>query len=129
KALRDVKAVHGSFYKIGNWTEDWHLTLALKHLGWKLVRPQDCMVATVPVSRIRSLFKQRERWAHGYLQTLSQFGWTKVTRTLWLKQIGLLFSIVTRILFLILFALIISKRAALIAWWQIPIMTVFLADS
>jgi hypothetical protein len=33
RALYDVKAHYGAFYDQDNWTEDWFLTIALKHLG------------------------------------------------------------------------------------------------
>ena len=64
-ALRDVKRVYGEVYDPDNWTEDWKLTIALKHLRWGMVRPQDCLATTVPVSDARGLFLQRERWAPG----------------------------------------------------------------
>lgn len=34
QVLRDMRAAHGSFYREDNWTEDWYLAMALKHLGW-----------------------------------------------------------------------------------------------
>ena len=67
-ALREVKRVYGEVYDPDNWTEDWKLTIALKHLRWGMVRPQDCLATTVPVSDARGLFLQRERWARGYIQ-------------------------------------------------------------
>ena len=79
RALYDVKAHYGAFYDQDNWTEDWFLTIALKHLGWRMLRPQDCMAATVPVPTLRGLFTQRVRWARGYLQTLRKFGFTRYT--------------------------------------------------
>ena len=48
--------------------EDWKLTIALRHTRWQMIRPQDCLVSTVPVTRIPALLHQRERWARGYLR-------------------------------------------------------------
>lgn len=128
-ALRDIKNIYGTVYDPTNWTEDWKLTIALRHTRWRTIRPQDCLVSTVPVSRIRGLIHQRERWARGYLQTLMQFGWTRKTAVSWLKQIGLAFSIAVRVLFLTVLGLLIAFRAPLFAWWMLPIAIVFSADA
>ncbi len=78
-AMRDVIAAYGSVYDETNWTEDWKLAIALKHLRWDIVRPQGCPATTIPVSTVKGLFIQRERWARGYIQTLMQFGLTRWT--------------------------------------------------
>jgi poly-beta-1,6-N-acetyl-D-glucosamine synthase len=128
-ALREMKEAYGSVYDPENWTEDWKLTIALRHSHWHMIRPQDCLVSTVPVTRIRALFKQRERWARGYLQTLMQFGWTRKTAILWLKQGGFLFSIAVRIMFFAILGLLIANHAPLVAWWMVPIALIFVTDS
>ena len=128
-ALREVKATYGTVYDPSNWTEDWKLTIALRHTRWHTLRPQDCLVSTVPVSRIRGLIHQRERWARGYLQTLMQFGWTRVTAVPWTKQLGFAFSIAVRLLFLTVLGLLIAYREPLVAWWMLPIALVFSADA
>jgi len=125
-AFRDIKANYGEVYDPTNWTEDWKLTIALKHLQWEMVRPQNCLATTVPVSDAKSLFIQRERWARGYIQTLCQFGLTKFTAIPWLKQLGLLWSIVTRLLLLLLIYL---SRHHLFTLWALLIMGIFVADS
>ena len=101
-ALRDVKRAYGAVYDSDNWTEDWKLTIALKHLRWGMVRPQDCLATTVPVSDVRGLFLQRERWARGYIQTLRQFGLTRWTAIPWAKQAGLVWSVMSRVVLLYL---------------------------
>jgi poly-beta-1,6-N-acetyl-D-glucosamine synthase len=128
-ALRDVGRAFGAVYDPQNITEDWKLTLALKQLGWGTIRPQDCEVATIPVSRLKGLFKQRERWAHGYLQTLREFGWTRVTKVLWLKQAGMLFSILIRLMFFALLAILIVNHAPLVSWWMVPVAAIFALDA
>jgi cellulose synthase/poly-beta-1,6-N-acetylglucosamine synthase-like glycosyltransferase len=126
RALYDVKEHYGTFYDEDNWTEDWFLTMALKHLGWKMIRPQDCMAATVPVPTIRGLVTQRIRWARGYLQTLRKFGFTRWTAIPWLKQLGLLWSTAARLLF---FYLLFLSRHHLLAWWMLPVFVLFIADA
>jgi cellulose synthase/poly-beta-1,6-N-acetylglucosamine synthase-like glycosyltransferase len=85
-ALRRIIELHGTVYDEGNWTEDWKLTFALKHAGYRCIRPQDCTAATVPVPRWRELFVQRERWGRGYFQTICEFGLTRQTLQPWLSQ-------------------------------------------
>ena len=125
-ALRDVKRVYGEVYDPDNWTEDWKLTIALKHLRWGMVRPQDCLATTVPVSDARGLFVQRERWARGYIQTLSQFGLTRWTAIPWAKQAGLVWSVMARI---VLMYLLWTVRGHLLAWWCLPVFIILISDS
>jgi poly-beta-1,6-N-acetyl-D-glucosamine synthase len=125
-ALRDVAATHGSVYDPTNWTEDWKLTLALKHLRWDMVRPQDCLATTVPVSTAKGLFIQRERWARGYIQTLCQFGLTRFTAVPWLKQFGLVWSFMSRALVIYL---LYASRRDLVATWTLAILAILIADS
>ena len=125
-ALRDVKRVYGEVYDPDNWTEDWKLTIALKHLRWGMVRPQDCLATTVPVSDTRGLFLQRERWARGYIQTLSQFGLTRWTAIPWAKQAGLVWSVLSRV---VLLYLLWTTRGHLLAWWCLPVFIILMADS
>ena len=56
-AMQDVKARYGSVYDPDNWTEDWKLTIALKTLGWGMVRPQDCLATSVPVTDRQGLVR------------------------------------------------------------------------
>ena len=124
--LRDVKRVYGEVYDPDNWTEDWKLTIALKHLRWDMVRPQDCLATTVPVSTVKGLFIQRERWARGYIQTLCQFGLTRWTAIPWAKQVGLIWSVVSRV---VLLYLLWTVRGHLLAWWCVPVFIILMADS
>lgn len=128
-ALREIKDTYGAVYDPTNWTEDWKLTIALRHTRWHTIRPQDCLVSTIPVSRTPALIHQRERWARGYLQTLMQFGWTRVTAISWLKQLGLAFSTSVRILFVTMLGLLIAHQAPLVSWWMLPVAIVFSADA
>jgi cellulose synthase/poly-beta-1,6-N-acetylglucosamine synthase-like glycosyltransferase len=125
-AMRDVKAHYGAVYDLDNWTEDWKLTIALKTLRWGMVRPQDCLATTVPVSTVKGLFIQRERWARGYIQTLSQFGLTRWTAFPWLRQLGFAWSLLMRVG--VVYLMWISRHH-IIAIWILPIMAVMIADN
>ena len=125
-AMRDVKAHYGTVYDPDNWTEDWKLTIALKTLRWGMVRPQDCLATTVPVSTVKGLFIQRERWARGYIQTLSQFGLTRWTAFPWLRQLGFAWSLLMRVG--VVYLMWISRHH-IIAIWILPIMAVMIADN
>ena len=128
-ALREIKETYGEIYDPTNWTEDWKLTIALRHTRWRTLRPQDCLVSTVPVTHTRALIHQRERWAHGYLQTLMQFGWTRSTAIPWLKQLGFAFSLSVRLLFLTMLGLLVANGAPLVGWWMLPVVLIFSADA
>ena len=131
-ALREVIASSygdGTVYDPSNWTEDWKLTIALKHLRWNMVRPQDCLASTVPVSTVKGLYIQRERWARGYLQTLCQFGLTRWTAIPWFKQLGLFWSMFTRILILVLLGIVMASGHHIISLWMLPVAVILAADS
>jgi cellulose synthase/poly-beta-1,6-N-acetylglucosamine synthase-like glycosyltransferase len=104
KALRDVRDEHGTVYDEHNWTEDWKLTFSLKHAGYRCLRPQDCIARTIPVTEWRKLFLQRERWARGYFQTLTEFGVTRVTAWPWFGQLWGLFNVAVWLMWLVLVA-------------------------
>ena len=125
-AMRDVVAAYGSVYDDTNWTEDWKLTIALKHLRWDMVRPQNCLATTIPVSTVKGLFIQRERWARGYIQTLMQFGVTRWTAFPWIRQAGLAWGLAMRVAVLYL---MILGRDHLFAPWVLLIMGLMIADS
>jgi biofilm PGA synthesis N-glycosyltransferase PgaC len=92
KALRALYQKYGEVYMPGAWTEDWMITYALKHQGYKLLKPQDCMITTAPVPRWGRLFKQRQRWSHGYIEAIAHFGLTRYTAMPWLGIVFWAFS-------------------------------------
>ena len=126
RAMRDVIAAHGSVYDDTNWTEDWKLTIALKTLDWEMVRPQACLATTIPVSTVKGLFVQRERWARGYIQTLMQFGLTRYTFFPWIRQLGFAWSLIMRVAVIYIMWL---TRSHLIAIWILPIVALMIADN
>lgn len=69
-------------------TEDSELSIALKHLGKKIISAPECKLTTEVMPSWRDLWRQRERWKRGALENCVQYGVTRVTwRSYWGRQI------------------------------------------
>jgi cellulose synthase/poly-beta-1,6-N-acetylglucosamine synthase-like glycosyltransferase len=83
-------------YDVKVLTEDNELTLALLHLGHKIVAPAECHLTTEVMESWGDLHRQRLRWKRGALENLFQYGLTRHTLTYWGRQLlsamGLLVS-------------------------------------
>ena len=93
-----------TYYDEHALTEDNHITLAVKTLGYRCESPEVCGVTTEVMSTWRQLANQRMRWQRGALENLGQFGLTRVTLPYWRQQIGQGAVIVLFSLFLIVSA-------------------------
>ena len=101
QALRDVEAARGerlpglpgTVYDVGALTEDNEMTLALKHLGWQLVSPKQCVVWTELMPTVGDLHRQRLRWYRGAVDNLRTYGLTRVTARYWGQQAMLALSV------------------------------------
>ena len=80
----------GDSYDTAALTEDNEITLALKHLGWRMVSPHECTVRTELMPTLGDLHRQRLRWYRGAVENLRAYGWTTVTSRYWVQQVGLL---------------------------------------
>jgi poly-beta-1,6-N-acetyl-D-glucosamine synthase len=67
-------------------TEDFELTLAIKTLGHKTVAPSDCLVTTDVMTNWPDWLSQRKRWQLGTLLALKEYGWSKHTREMIVRQ-------------------------------------------
>ncbi|WP_426565820.1 glycosyltransferase family 2 protein [Angustibacter sp. McL0619] len=100
-AMRDVAFArgvslpgrHGDVYDIAALTEDNEITLALKHLGWGLVSPKQCMVWTELMPTVGDLHRQRLRWYRGAIDNLRSYGLTRITARYWAQQFNLCISV------------------------------------
>ena len=81
------------------FTEDNELTLALKSLGYRPVRPGECRVVTEVMSTVPKLWKQRVRWQRGALENLRAYGWTRTTRPYILRQVAMAASVISLALY------------------------------
>ncbi|WP_033416455.1 glycosyltransferase family 2 protein [Streptomyces canus] len=68
-------------------TEDNELTLALKHLGFRIVAPARATMSTEVMETWRALAKQRLRWKRGALENLIGYGVTRYTAEGWGRQV------------------------------------------
>jgi cellulose synthase/poly-beta-1,6-N-acetylglucosamine synthase-like glycosyltransferase len=68
-------------------TEDNELTLALLHLGYKVISPRGCRLTTEVMESWRDLYRQRLRWKRGAIENLRDYGLTRVTATYWGRQL------------------------------------------
>jgi poly-beta-1,6-N-acetyl-D-glucosamine synthase len=92
-ALRDVAAGirdgrlpdagGGYVYSYATFTEDNWMTLALKHLGYRVVSPKDATMTTEVMLSWRELASQRLRWKRGAVEDLLSYGLTKHTLKGW----------------------------------------------
>lgn len=97
QALRDVRDARSQglvpggsgvyVYDVNAQTEDNELTLALKHLGYRCVSPQQCLVGTEVMPTLKRLYLQRLRWQRGALENLAAYGVTRHTLPYISKQI------------------------------------------
>ncbi|WP_217237889.1 glycosyltransferase family 2 protein [Streptomyces sp. AC555_RSS877] len=68
-------------------TEDNELTLALKHLGWRITAPARATMSTEVMETWGALAKQRLRWKRGALENLIDYGLTRYTTEGWVRQV------------------------------------------
>ncbi|MFF3397690.1 glycosyltransferase [Streptomyces sp. NPDC002659] len=68
-------------------TEDNELTLALKHLGWRITAPARATMSTEVMETWSALAKQRLRWKRGALENLIDYGLTRHTTEGWARQV------------------------------------------
>ncbi len=81
-------------------TEDNELTLALLHLGHRVISPKGCRLTTEVMPTWRALAQQRLRWKRGALENLTDYGWTAVTRGYWGRQMLSLFGVIVTFVYL-----------------------------
>jgi cellulose synthase/poly-beta-1,6-N-acetylglucosamine synthase-like glycosyltransferase len=81
-------------------TEDNELTLALLHLGYRVISPKDCRLTTEVMESWGDLYRQRLRWKRGALENLRTYGLTRVTASYWVRQLVTLFGMLVTLLYL-----------------------------
>lgn len=92
--LRQVEAARSSgrlpgagVYQQNALTEDNELTLAIRHLGYRVVSPKAAALYTDAPNTTRELFHQRLRWRRGAMENLRDYGVTKVTLPYLLRMV------------------------------------------
>jgi poly-beta-1,6-N-acetyl-D-glucosamine synthase len=89
-------------------TEDNELTLALLHLGYKVISPKGARLTTEVMESWGDLYRQRLRWKRGALENLRQYGLTRVTLSYWFRQLTTFFGVMVTAAYLISLALSVS---------------------
>jgi cellulose synthase/poly-beta-1,6-N-acetylglucosamine synthase-like glycosyltransferase len=74
-------------YDVKVLTEDNELTLALLHLGHKIIAPAECHLTTEVMESWSDLHRQRLRWKRGALENLFDYGLTRHTFKYWVRQL------------------------------------------
>ena len=74
EALEQQRVKHGFMYNVGALAEDYHLTLDLKELGWRVSSCQKMRAWTIVPTKLKWLMKQRTRWNLGGLDALKDHG-------------------------------------------------------
>jgi cellulose synthase/poly-beta-1,6-N-acetylglucosamine synthase-like glycosyltransferase len=75
-------------------TEDNELTLALLHLGYRVVSPKECRLTTEVMESWGDLYRQRLRWKRGAIENLRDYGLNRITASYWFRQLFTLVGIV-----------------------------------
>jgi len=81
-------------------TEDNELTLALLHLGYRVISPKECRLTTEVMESWRDLYRQRLRWKRGAIENLRTYGLTRVTASYWGRQLVTFFGMLVTALYL-----------------------------
>lgn len=118
----------GDVYDTSALTEDNEITLALKHLGWHLVSPRECIVRTELMPTFGDLHRQRLRWYRGAIENLLTYGWTPVTSRYWMQQLGLLLCTILFGLFVAV--TVVDASLGLLRWspWWAVVSLLFVAE-
>jgi cellulose synthase/poly-beta-1,6-N-acetylglucosamine synthase-like glycosyltransferase len=82
-------------------TEDNELTLALLHLGYRVISPRGCRLTTEVMTTWRDLYRQRLRWKRGAIENLRDYGLTRVTARYWGRQLFTFLGIVVTLTYLL----------------------------
>ncbi len=110
----------GSVYDVASLTEDNEITLALKHLGLRLLSPRSCVVWTELMPTAADLRRQRLRWYRGAVDNLRSYGLTRVTARYWLQQGGLALSVaVLGLLATMTVLAAVTGSLRLSGWWSL----------
>jgi len=92
------KAMH--VYDVHVLTEDNELSLALMHLGYRILAPHGCTLVTEVMTTWRDLARQRLRWKRGAIENLWDYGLNRVTAPYWGRQVMGALGVLATVLYL-----------------------------
>ena len=131
KALKDVVRTRptGRVYDEEVLTEDFELTLALKHRGYEVIAPKECTLTTEVMESWGDLGRQRLRWKRGAVENLMQYGLTRVTLEHWARQLVTFLGILVTVLYLatVIYSLTVAHEIKLYPLW-LAITVIFMVE-
>lgn len=109
----------GLVYDTKVLTEDNELTLAMLHLGHRIVSPRHCRLTTEVMPTWRALWGQRLRWKRGAIENLTDYGWTSVTREYWARQLVSALGVLVTFVYLLalLYGLLVLREIHIYPLW------------
>ena len=123
RVLKQIYAKRGFLYA-PVLVEDYELTLAIRHQGYKVVAPKRCRATTEIMPSLRALWHQRRRWYEGTIQELRRYGWSKYTRRDIGAQVFTLLTLSLRVLFVVtlLLTFFLVGTLSLPFWALLPLV-------
>jgi len=103
----------GGVYDTSVLTEDNELSFALLTLHYRIKSPADCTLVTEVMPTWRELWAQRLRWKRGAVENCVQYGWTRVTRPYWGRQMLSVLGLLVSLAYLSTIALALGTGAGL----------------
>ncbi len=94
------KSGAGAVYDTHVLTEDNELSLALMHLGYRIVAPAECTLETEVMTSWSDLARQRVRWKRGAVENIVDYGLTRVTGPYWGRQVLAALGVLATFLYL-----------------------------
>jgi poly-beta-1,6-N-acetyl-D-glucosamine synthase len=138
RVLREVQAARASgrlpdrsgardVYDVHVLTEDNELSLALMHLGYRILAPKECTLVTEVMTTWGDLARQRLRWKRGALENIFDYGLTRVTAAYWGRQVMSALGVVATVLYLssLTIGLVMGLQ---IHWFWLAASVVFAAE-
>jgi biofilm PGA synthesis N-glycosyltransferase PgaC len=116
--LRRLRDERGYVYDPSSMLEDYEISLALRHRGYRCFAPRGCRVRTDVMPTLPRLWRQRVRWQRGTLEELRRYGPTRVTLPDIGRQVLLCAAMLVRLLLFTLIGLTLALRHGLEVRWQ-----------
>jgi cellulose synthase/poly-beta-1,6-N-acetylglucosamine synthase-like glycosyltransferase len=101
RAIGTLPGGTAQVYDTNVLTEDNELTLALLHLGYKVISPKGCRLTTEVMESWPDLYRQRLRWKRGAIENLRDYGFTRVTLNYWGRQLFTLLGILVTLAYVV----------------------------
>ena len=97
-------------YDVHVLTEDNELSLALMHLGYRILAPKGCTLETEVMTTWGDLARQRLRWKRGAIENICDYGLTRVTAPYWGRQVMGALGVLATVLYVgsLLFGLVVG---------------------